>query len=574
MIPRNLGTKFSLLLVLVYFLGSSLTIFVFSKHLNDQAEQAVRERAEILLATMQAARDYTRYHLQPLFTESSKWSDDFVQEAIPNFTARTMFSDFRQLDAEFHDFSYKEATDNPTNPLDRADAFETKLFNQLKQQPQTTETRMLSGYRIRQGEKSFYLARPLVMRDVSCLECHGNPRNAPQPLLKMYGNENGFGWRLNDIVAAQMVYVPADKVFGRGRQNLLTITKTLLSIFGAVFIVINLLLWRTVIRPLNILTCTAKRISSCSVNQQQNSKLQTLALETLTIRRDEPGQLARAFQYMVHVLGQREQDLQQAVHEQTRSLAQEMRNRQAAQDALQTYSHAVNHDLRNLVMGISSLIQGILFRTARAHETAAISDERTPQTAIEIDSAELMMIQKGCDRQLTLMNSLMEVQSADVWRMVLQPEALSLRQLTEDLHLAYEPKLLAAAATLENHIPRDLPLMQADANQLQRVFENIIDNALKYNPEGVTIALNAALCQGDRPLIRCTIADDGIGVAAETGQALFNLYARGQGEHQAPGHGLGLYICRKIVEAHGGDIGVETSPKRGAMFWFTLPLSL
>ncbi|NER81465.1 MAG: DUF3365 domain-containing protein [Leptolyngbya sp. SIO1D8] len=573
MIPRNLGAKFSLLLVLVYFLGSSLTIFVFSRHLNVQAEDAVRERAEILLATMQSARDYTRYNIQPFLTEKLSLEDDFIQEAIPNFTAREIFSGFRQLDSEFYDFSYKEATDNPTNPLDQADEFETEIFTQLRQQSQTSEVQKLSGYRIMAGEKSFYLARPLIMQDVSCLECHGDPRDAPKPLVKMYGSQNGFGWKLNDVVAAQIVYVPADEIFNRGRQNLFTITKTLLSIFGAVFVVINLLLWKTVISPLKILTNTAKRISSCSVNQVQNNELQNLALETLTIRQDEPGQLARAFQYMVHVLTQREQDLQQAVQAKTRSLEQEMRNRQAAQDALQTYSHAMNHDLRNLVMGISGLVQGIFFRTTKARQQGTELDEQQEQTVLEIDSAELAMIQKGCDRQLKLMNSLMEVQSSDVWRMVLHPEAISLRTLTEELQTAYQPKLLAAAATLENRIADDLPLIQADVNQLQRVFENLIDNALKYNPQGVVITLQASLCQGDRPFIRCTVSDNGMGVDSAKSRELFNLYARGQGKQQASGYGLGLYICRKIVEAHGGNIGVEaTSSEKGAKFWFTLPL--
>ncbi|MEL6384568.1 MAG: HAMP domain-containing sensor histidine kinase [Cyanobacteria bacterium J06626_18] len=334
---------------------------------------------------------------------------------------------------------------------------------------------------------------------------------------------------------------------------------------------INLLLWRTVIKPLKILTRTAKRISSCSVNQHQHTTLDHPGLEPLTLRRDEPGQLARAFQYMVHVLSQREQDLQQAVRERTQSLEQEMGDRQTAQDALQTYAHAINHDLRNVVMGIASLVQGIRFRNARTGQNATTNDRVQHSDDIAIDATELTMIQKGCDRQLKLMNSLMEVQSSDVWRMVLQPEPFSLRKLTDELHAAYEPNL-TAAVTLENQIPRDLPLIRADTNQIQRVFENLIDNALKYNPEGIAITLNASVWGRDRSMIRCTVSDNGIGVDPEKGQGLFKLYARGHEERQPPGQGLGLYICRKIVEAHNGTIGVESSLVGGAQFWFTLPL--
>ncbi|MCG8367357.1 MAG: DUF3365 domain-containing protein [Pseudanabaenales cyanobacterium] len=573
MAPWSLGAKFSLLLALVCILGGCLTTFILAKHLNYQAEQAVKERAEIFLTAMQAARNYTQDNIQPLLEGSSELGDGFIQESVPNFAARTIFSDFQRQDADFQNFVYKEAALNPTNPLDRTDEFEAQIFTQLQQQLTIPEPQILSGYRALDGENLFYLARPLIMNNTSCLTCHGDPRNAPKHLIEMYGDQNGFRWKLNDVVAAQMVYVPADKIFDRGRQNLLTVTKTLLSIFGALFLVINRLLWRTVIQPLKILTSTAKHISSCSVNQRQNTKLQAQDLDVLTIRQDEPGQLARAFQYMIHVLSQREQDLQQAVHERTQSLEQEMRDRQTAQDALQTYSHAINHDLRNLVMGISSLVQGILFRTSRADDTAASSNRVEPSTIIKIKPAALTMIQKSCDRQLKLMNSLMEVQSSDVWRIALQFEPIDLSQLTEDLKIAYEAKLLAADATLENHISAGLPMIQADANQLQRVFENLIDNALKYNPKGVAIALNATMCNGDQSMISCTVSDNGIGVDPRKSEELFKIYSRGYASRQTSGYGLGLYICRKIVEAHGGNIGVKTLLNGGAEFWFTLPLS-
>ncbi len=274
---------------------------------------------------------------------------------------------------------------------------------------------------------------------------------------------------------------------------------------------------------------------------------------------------------MIQVLNQREQDLQQAVQERTQSLKQEMRDRQTAQDALQTYSHAINHDLRNLVMGMSSLVQGILFRASRRSQPADTSDRTARSTPLKIDPTALTLIQKSCDRQLTLMNSLMEVQSSDIWRIALKLEPVNLRKLTEDLTMDCKAKL-SSSSSLENRISADLPMIQADGHQLQRVFENLIDNALKYNPNGVAIILNANICNGDRPMVHCTVSDNGVGVDPEKGQALFKIYSRGDDHHQTSGFGLGLYICRKIIEAHGGNIGVETPPKGGATFWFTLPL--
>lgn len=576
-LSRSLGIQFSLLLALVWFVGSSLTILGLSQYLNLQAEQAVKERAEILLATTQAARNYTRDYIQPLLKGQSTHSQDFIQESIPNFAARTTFSNFQQQDAQFQDFVYKEATPNPTNPLDRADNFEAQLFTELQQQSNPQASDPLSGYRVMAGEKQFYLARPLVMKDVSCLECHGSPRDAPPYLLEMYGDQNGFEWQLNDVVAAQMVYVPANTIFERGRQNLFTVTKMLLSIFGALFVVINLLLWKTVIQPLKVLTNIANYISSCSVNTPQNINRQDFPLESLTLRRDEPGQLARAFQYMVYVLGQREQDLQQAVQERTQSLELEMRDRQTAQEAVQTYSHAINHDLRNLAMGISSLIQGIFFK--RSHSGTKGSLQGTRETlvkggakTVEIDSTALTMIKHSCERQLKLMNTLMEVQSSDNWQVSLQLEVVDLPQLTQEIEMMYRSKCALNQSTLTTQGQIDFPFVNADISQIKRVFENLIDNALKYNPDGVAITLGVRIWERDRSMICCTVSDDGIGISAEQVEAIFNLYTRGQPQNQTPGYGLGLYICKQIVEAHGGQIGVDIAQPSGTQFWFTIPV--
>ena len=557
----NLWAKFSVALLLVWLVVSGSTIAMLSQHLNSHAEQAVRERATIVLTAMQSVRDYTRDHVQPLLKES-KDVGAFVQESIPNFSARTVFADFQQQDDLLEDFLYKEATPNPTNLDDLADTFEADIFSQLQQYVKNNqdEPQVLSGYRSLDGKKLFYSARPLLMTDASCLECHGSAKNAPQYLLDMYGDRNGFNWQLNDVVAAQMVYVPADMIFNRGRQNLLTVTKTLLGILGAFFVVINLLLWRMVVKPLKVLTNTAKFVSSCSIQAGQETYPQNQPLEKLTQRQDEPGQLARSFQYMIYVLGQREQDLQLAVQERTRSLEQEMRDRKTAQDALQTYSHAMNHDLRNLVMGISNLVQGMLFRVSKAADGPSVV----------MEPKALTMIQQSCDRQLKLMSSLMDVQSADIWRVSLQPAAVNLRQLTEDVRFFYETRQVIAAGGIDNQISSDLPPIHGDFSQLRRVFENLIENALKYNPKGVSITLTAQLDSPTR--VRCAVIDDGVGIEPAKSQNLFEIYARGDTQCSVDGYGLGLYICRQIIEAHGGNIGVQTPAAGGAEFWFTLPI--
>ncbi|MBE9031906.1 DUF3365 domain-containing protein [filamentous cyanobacterium LEGE 11480] len=550
----KLGPKFSLCLVLIFLLSSIVTLGMLSQHLNHQAEQVVKERAEILLTAAQAARNYTQTTIQPLLESYSESADAFIEASVPNFAARKIFADFRQQDPEFQDFSYKEATPNPTNPEDRSDAFETQIFKQLQLDP-----KVLSGYRTVEQKQQFYIARPIVMRDAQCLACHSQPSRAPKQLLKMYPDAGGFGWQLNDVVAAQMVYVPVDRILAQGRNNLLAAAQILSSIFAALFVMINLLLWRMVIRPLKTLTDIATKISRGVALQSPPDR----NLLRLTMRQDEPGQLARASQYMLYVLGRREQDLQQAVQERTASLEQEMRDRQTAQDAVQTYAHAINHDLRNLTMGISSLVQGVLF--ARSFDTST-ADSAQP---ISVEPTALNLIQTSCVRQLNLMDSLFEVKSADVWAIELMREPVNLHQLTVELQATYQGKLLGTAATITNQIAADLPIVQADVSQLQRVFDNLVDNALKYNANEVEIRFSATV---DDAMVRCCVIDNGMGIPAEKRQTIFEMYVRGATEQTVSGHGLGLYICRKIIEAHGGAMGVTDGVAGGAEFWFTLPL--
>jgi signal transduction histidine kinase len=101
------------------------------------------------------------------------------------------------------------------------------------------------------------------------------------------------------------------------------------------------------------------------------------------------------------------------------------------------------------------------------------------------------------------------------------------------------------------------------------VLANLIQNAVRYTPPGGRIELRAA---PDARALRFVVSDTGGGIAAEHLPRLFERFSRVPGA-PAGGAGLGLYICKEIVEAHGGRVGVESDPGRGSLFWFTLPLA-
>jgi len=141
--------------------------------------------------------------------------------------------------------------------------------------------------------------------------------------------------------------------------------------------------------------------------------------------------------------------------------------------------------------------------------------------------------------------------------------------------------ILADAAAFARSLPGGHPFEEvascnarvlADAERITQVLRNLIGNAGKHTPAGIPIALRASH-QGDR--VRIKVADRGPGINLNDRERIFEKFGRGQ--HAAGGHvpglGLGLYLSRRIVRAHGGELGVEETPGGGATFWFTLPIA-
>jgi two-component system sensor histidine kinase KdpD len=117
-------------------------------------------------------------------------------------------------------------------------------------------------------------------------------------------------------------------------------------------------------------------------------------------------------------------------------------------------------------------------------------------------------------------------------------------------------------------LPADLPLVHVDAALFERVLCNVLENAAKYTPAGTPIDVGASLVE-DR--VRITIDDQGPGLPKHREEAIFQMFERGRRESATPGVGLGLAICRAIVDAHGGTIAGESRPGGGARFTIDLP---
>jgi len=149
-------------------------------------------------------------------------------------------------------------------------------------------------------------------------------------------------------------------------------------------------------------------------------------------------------------------------------------------------------------------------------------------------------------------------------------EAVDLNEVIEDL------KKLELAIRLDEtkgtiHVPETLLRVNGDPSQIHQLFQNLIGNGLKFYREGIPPEITIRTYQIDDDMVRVEIEDNGIGVDEEYYEQIFTMFKRLHSRTRYEGSGIGLAVCKKIVNRLGGDIGVKSNPGEGATFWFTLP---
>lgn len=295
----SLGTKFSLILALVFLIGVAVSGFVLYQAAQQRAQDETTGKGETLLNTMNAVRRYTSGHVNPLLAPQLATQEIFIPESVPAFSARTVFEEFR-TNVDYADFFYKEATLNPTNPVDQADSFETDLVNRFREGSDLDEQ---TGFRVLNGERLFYIARPLRVSSESCLTCHTSPELAPASLVATYGTEGGFGWQLNETVAAQIIYVPADNVLKQGRSLFLAVTIVFALVFAVAIFLLNRWLKPIVVKPVQQMAALAQQITE---DRMDAATFQSDYLNSVASRGDELGHMAQVFQQMAREVRSRE----------------------------------------------------------------------------------------------------------------------------------------------------------------------------------------------------------------------------------------------------------------------------
>lgn len=295
--------------------------------------------------------------------------------------------------------------------------------------------------------------------------------------------------------------------------------------------------------------------------------------------------------------------LQQQLQSQNQQLQAEIQERQQAERSLQLMVRAVSHDLKNPVTGMLMVLHNLLKSSSPeqpAEHSRSSSQERSASNTVAIARPILERMVESAERQLSLINSLLDIHNltpaesesepanpaASQPHVVLQRKSLSLHAVVSSVVQDLEPLLQKNQVHLDVQVPETLPFISGDSNQLWRVFENLITNAIKHNPPGIEVAIAAqpqippdssvvttSISATAAEFIQCWIKDNGNGIPLDDQPQLFELYRRGSAHHRSPGIGLGLYLCRQIIEAHGGSIELHSIPGQGTTFGFSLPIA-
>lgn len=269
--------KFNLVFLLVFVTGLGISGVVARNLLQRDAEAEVLDRARLLMEKAMVVSAYTANQIAPLLSTQMKYT--FLPQSIPAYSSTEVVN---ALQKTYPDYSYKAAMLNPTNPRDRAVAWEEDVINQFKK---SAELKEFVGTRDTPSGPALYIARPIKITNPNCLQCHSTPDAAPKTLVDKYGPGNGFGWTLNEALGAQVVSVPMTLPLARADRAFGVVLAMLAGVFLLIGGALNLMLWKLVIQPVSRLSALSDRVSMGELD----------APEFVTRSKDEIGVLADSF---------------------------------------------------------------------------------------------------------------------------------------------------------------------------------------------------------------------------------------------------------------------------------------
>lgn len=249
----GLRAKFNLLLLATFALRVGGAAVLDWQAAHQRAQQDVLAQARMMILLAGAVRHYTEGRVAPALAGAR--GGQFAPESSPFFAAKTVLADFSR---GLPDYRFKEAALNPTNPADRAAPWQVQLIAGF------AANRSLREQRIRRQTPAgpvLSVAQPVRVSARACLACHSTPEAAPPAMVRRYGATGGFGWTLGSVPAATIVSVPMRVALERANRLFVAALLRSVVMVGLTLLVLNLLLFHAIIRPVRQMAEIASEVS-------------------------------------------------------------------------------------------------------------------------------------------------------------------------------------------------------------------------------------------------------------------------------------------------------------------------
>jgi protein-histidine pros-kinase len=260
----NIRLKFNLVLLAIFLIGFVAVGVVSNSILQHNAREEVLRDAGLIMESALSVRKYTVSQISP---ELNKIPNDiFLPQTVPAYAATEVIAELRKT---HQDYGYKEATLNPTNPRDRATDWEADIITRFRQGDEAKE---VIAERDTPTGRQLYIARPIRITNEACLQCHTTAETAPSAMVKVYGPANGFGWKMNEVIGAQVVTVPMDVPQKNAHKAFVTFMASFALIFAIIFVAINVMLSVLIVSPIRKLSDAADKISTGDFGEPEFSE--------------------------------------------------------------------------------------------------------------------------------------------------------------------------------------------------------------------------------------------------------------------------------------------------------------
>lgn len=539
---------------------------------NAQAENEAREKAEVLASEMRAAWDFVDMN-QDVINRAEDGT--FRTKHLVCVVAAKSIS---MLFTTETDYSIRFTNDTPRQAANAPDEFEQEALAAFNADPERKAFwRVVDAG---DGTRVFRYTEPLYVTE-SCLECHGDPVGE----LDQYGYPKE-GMQVGQVGGAMSITEPMD-IYAAGIQDsMMQQAIMVLFMMVAAFIGLYFVTSRLVLQPIDELRSAAGAVGKGDFNY-------TLTVPDPGERpRDELAELTGEFDRMARDLEALYADLEGQVRSKT--------------DDLMVLNDMLNYQKRELKVALDRLGDEVAYKN---EFFAIVSHElRTPLTSIlayaRILNADDSLapktreavgeIESNATLLLNMVNNILVISKHAAKKDELLPEPVDFVDLAQFVRKALAPIAADKDVRLACTVAPNVPLSMADWEKLRRILENLVNNAIKYTHRGGFVRLTIGFEDGKADSRResekadtnapdgedaaagwivMRVADDGMGIAPEELDQIFELYKQaGQSANRRyRGTGLGLAVVRDLTELHGGTVTVESRVKKGSTFTVRIP---